>query len=380
MKDEDIKGLPITWVNTPLSYAKLTTKYNLFQQAVLLKVSEALQRQMELYYGSELKNNPDVPRPLFTEEQKRAGLPKIYVSYAELGVSASSFPKVRAEAEQCLKDMVVAGPVILKNGKPTQSLYPVFTEVHVDHSNSTCSFELNTALIDPDNRKDSVIDYTFDMSQRYVKHPDNIAIVGKVEKMPGLYFLLRDTMQSWKYKKARLTVTQIKEFLNMYKVNDDGVREPRYPKYSQFKNHVLTPALADIQRLKEIGQIDVSFTMREMYKGTRKVGDPECIIFAIDDGKQAKSEQTTINFEQPTNGTKEWQTFLGAYDGPYKDMLKDFVFKGFEKGVITLGASSLLKNVFEKSVEEGGVAEQNRMVAELQKAFGCQVGVRYEDI
>lgn len=385
MKDEDIKGLPITWVNTPLSYAKLTTKYNLFQQSVLLKVSESLQRQMELYYGSDMKNNPDVPRPLFSEEQKIMGLGKIYVSYAELGVAASSFPKVREEAQKCLRDMVVGGPIIMKNGQPTQSFFPVFTEVHVDHSNSMCSFELNTAFID-EVKKVRVIDYTFDMSQRYVKHPDNIAIVGKVEKMPGLYFLLRDRMQSWKYKKARLTVTHIKEFLNLYKVDKEtGTKEPRYPKFSQFRNHVLEPALADIQRLKDMGQIDVSFTMDIIYKGKRKVGDPECIIFSIINDKAKASrvgEQTVIDFPEPelkeVVGQKEWNQFLQAYKGIYAYMLEGLKFAGFANDTLTLQARQAFVESFKGLIKQGSEQDRAELNNALYECFGRNVKLNYQ--
>ena len=56
---------PQQYINTPFAYTKFAKNLSLLQQSVLNKVSEHLQSYISRYFGSDLKNSKDVPRPLF---------------------------------------------------------------------------------------------------------------------------------------------------------------------------------------------------------------------------------------------------------------------------------------------------------------------------
>ena len=202
---EDKKKLPQQYIRTPFAYTKLSKNLSLLQQSMLNKVSEHLQDYIRKFFGSELRNNPAIPRPLFSDAEKKNGMPIFSVSYAELGVSINNYSVASAAVNEVLA-LKLEIPGVDKNGNPAMVKYNIFTQANMssDESNGV-TFQLNTA----------VVDYVFDMSQGYVRHPADIARIGQVERMPMMYYLLYKKSESWKKREVQLTVLDIKDYLGM---------------------------------------------------------------------------------------------------------------------------------------------------------------------
>ncbi len=351
---EDKKNLPQQYIRTPFAYTKLSKNLSLLQQSMLNKVSEHLQDYIKKFFGSELRNNPAIPRPLFSDAEKENGMPIFSVSYAELGVSINNYSVASAAVNEVLA-LKLEIPGVDKNGNPAMVKYNIFTQANMssDESNGV-TFQLNTA----------VVDYVFDMSQGYVRHPADIARIGQVERMPMMYYLLFKKSESWKKREVPLSVFDIKDYLGMrskVKVEDDNdgavkgekkragrpsltteyIKEA-YPKFSQFRKLVLDTSINDINRLRHEGLLDVCISYEPVYNGKRKVGNPAFIRFNIYDTieemqkatnpeayqaslfakqEEEKKRQEPIIEDYPGKYAEEWKQFLQQYDGYFKPWL-----------------------------------------------------------
>lgn len=351
---EDKKNLPQQYIRTPFAYTKLSKNLSLLQQSMLNKVSEHLQDYIKKFFGSELRNNPAIPRPLFSDAEKENGMPIFSVSYAELGVSINNYSVASAAVNEVLA-LKLEIPGVDKNGNPAMVKYNIFTQANMssDESNGV-TFQLNTA----------VVDYVFDMSQGYVRHPADIARIGQVERMPMMYYLLFKKSESWKKREVSLTVFDIKDYLGMrskVKVedeNDGAVKGEKkragrpsltteyikeaYPKFSQFRKLVLDTSINDINRLRHEGLLDVCISYEPVYNGKRKVGNPAFIRFNIYDTieemqkatnpeayqaslfakqEEEKKRQEPIIEDYPGKYADEWNKFLAQYEGFFKPWL-----------------------------------------------------------
>ena len=219
MDSKDI--IQSNWINTPFSYTRISKNLTLLQQAVLVKVSEHLQPYIKEFFGSDLCKSKKVPRGLFSEAVKNSGILQFSISYAELGVSINNYYSAAKAVEEVLKIQVDA-PGKDENGKDAMIKYNVFTQGSMSSDNNTgVVFGLN-----PD-----VVDRVFDMSQDYVSHPDNIALIGEVERMPMIYYLLRvSSGHKWNNRIVDLTVNKIKEYLGMITWANGRVLKEAYPK------------------------------------------------------------------------------------------------------------------------------------------------------
>ena len=99
---EEEKHLPQRYISTPFAYTKFSKNLSLLQQSVLTKVSELLQSYVRHFFGSELRKDPKVPRPLFSEAEKHNGMPEFIMSYAELGVDIANYNVARAAVQEVL--------------------------------------------------------------------------------------------------------------------------------------------------------------------------------------------------------------------------------------------------------------------------------------
>ena len=99
---EKEKHLPQQYISTPFAYTKFSKNLSLLQQSVLTKVSELLQSYVRHFFGSELRKDPKVPRPLFSEAEKHNGMPEFIMSYAELGVDIANYNVARAAVQEVL--------------------------------------------------------------------------------------------------------------------------------------------------------------------------------------------------------------------------------------------------------------------------------------
>jgi hypothetical protein len=341
---EDSKKIPQQYINTPFAYTKFAKNLSLLQQSVLNKVSEHLQSYIQHYFGSDLRKSKDVPRPLFSDAEKHNGMPDFVVTYAELGVSINNYQVARAAVQEVM-DLTVDAPGVDKDGNNAIIAYHIFTKANISSEESNgVVFSLNP----------EVVDYVFDMSQGYVRHPADIARIGRVERMPMMYYYLFKKTERWKNREVHLTVVEIKEYLGMrgkkVQTNEgmrgrptkDGEIKESYPKFSKFNSFVLAKSIDDINRLKQEGLLDVCISYEPVYNGKRKVGNPAFIRFNIYDTidemqkatnpeayqaslfakqEEEKKRQEPVIEDYPGKYAEEWEQFLQQYDGYFKPWL-----------------------------------------------------------
>ena len=343
---------PQQYINTPFAYTKFAKNLSLLQQSVLNKVSEHLQSYISRYFGSDLKNSKDVPRPLFLAAEKKNGMPEFVMSYAELGVSINNYSVARAAIQEVLS-LTVDAPGKDKDGNPAIVKYNIFTKANISSSESNgVAFSLNS----------EVVDYVFDMSQGYVRHPADIARIGRVERMPMIYYYLFKKSERWKNRTVRLTVPDIKDYLGMRgkitsgnesragRPTKDGEIKEAYPKFSKFNTMVLARSVDDINRLKQDGLLDVCVSYEPIYSGKRKVGNPTYIEFTIYDTigemQQAilqRQQKQQLNLFADTQGfkpgEKEWQQLIAMLDGDIGEELRKVVFVSYDGKTVLLRAS-----------------------------------------
>ena len=347
---EETKKLPQKWINTPFAFTRLSKNLSLLQQAVLVKVSEQLQPFIKEFFGSDLAKSRKVPKSLFSEAVKNSGVTQIYISYAELGVPENNFFAVKQAMKEVL-DVKVEGPKKNEDGSMGMHMYNVFLSGETSIKNTGVVFGLNPQVIDPDKHL-YVLDYAFNMVEGYVSHPDNIALIGEVARMPMIYYILRDASgNNWKERLIQLTVSKIKKYLGMMEFSGAEIVKEAYPKFSQFKKNVLDNSIADINRLKQLGQIDVCISYEPIYNGKRKVGNPAYIEFTIYDtieqmqqalAKKQKAQEPASLFAEAGEvkpGEKEWQQFVAMLDGEIGEELRKMPFLSYDGNVILLKAS-----------------------------------------
>ena len=346
---EETKKLPQKWINTPFAFTRLSKNLSLLQQAVLVKVSEQLQPFIKEFFGSDLAKSRKVPKSLFSEAVKNSGVTQIYISYAELGVPENNFFAVKQAMKEVL-DVKVEGPKKNEDGSMGMHMYNVFLSGETSIKNTGVVFGLNPQVIDPDKHL-YVLDYAFNMVEGYVSHPDNIALIGEVARMPMIYYILRDASgNNWKERSIQLTVSKIKKYLGMMEFSGAEIVKEAYPKFSQFKKNVLDNSIADINRLKQLGQIDVCISYEPIYNGKRKVGNPAYIEFTIYDtieqmqqalARKQKAQEPASLFaeaEEVKSGEKEWQQLVAMLDGDIGEELRKVAFVSYNGKTVLLRA------------------------------------------
>ena len=348
------KHLPQQYISTPFAYTKFSKNLSLLQQTVLTKVSEHLQGYVRHFFGSDLRKAPKVPRPLFSEAEKNNGMPEFVMSYAELGVDIANYNVARAAVQEVL-NLTVDAPSEDSEGKASVKAFNIFTHANISFEGGTgVSFRLNP----------EVVDYVFDMSQGYVRHPADIARIGQIERMPMMYYYLHKKSEHWKHRVVRLTVLDIKTYLGMLGKITEGTDErsvrPRkegkekkeaYPKFSQFKKNVIETSINDINRLRKDGLLDVCVSYEPIYNGKRKVGNPAYIEFTIYDtieqmqqalARKQKAQEPASLFaeaEEVKPGEKEWQQLVAMLDGDIGEELRKVAFVSYDGKTILLRAS-----------------------------------------
>lgn len=378
------KKLPQKWINTPFAFTRLSKNLSLLQQAVLVKVSEQLQPFIKEFFGSDLARSRKVPKALFSEAVKNSGVTQIYISYAELGVPENNFFAVKQAMKEVL-DVKVEGPKKNEDGSMGMHMYNVFLSGETSIKNTGVVFGLNPQVIDPDKHL-YVLDYAFNMVEGYVSHPDNIALIGEVARMPMIYYILRDASgNNWKERTIRLTVSKIKKYLGMLEFSGAELVKEAYPKFSQFKKNVLDNSVADINRLKQLGQIDVYVSYEPIYNGKRKVGNPAFIEFTVYDTiEQMQQAKERKKHAQPTSlfteaeevkpGEKEWQMFVATLDGDVGKELRKVAFISYDGKTVLIKASREQCQKIEKCLTDDVI---KFIKNHAKKIFGKVIGWNY---
>ena len=346
------KHLPQQYISTPFAYTKFSKNLSLLQQTVLTKVSEHLQGYVRHFFGSDLRKDRKVPRPLFSEAEKSNGMPEFIMSYAELGVDIANYNVARAAVQEVL-NLTVDAPSEDSDGKASVKAFNIFSHANISFEGGTgVSFRLNP----------EVVDYVFDMSQGYVRHPADIARIGQIERMPMMYYYLHKKSEHWKHRLVRLTVLEIKTYLGMLgkitegtdersgrPLKDGKEKKEAYPKFSQFKKNVIETSINDINRLCKDGMLDVCVSYEPIYNGKRKVGNPAYIEFTIYDtieqmqqalAKKQQTQQSVSLFdEEVKQGEKEWQQLVAMLDGDIGAELRKVAFVSYYGKTVLLKAS-----------------------------------------
>lgn len=382
---ENEKKLPQKWINTPFAFTRLSRNLSLLQQAVLVKVSEQLQPFIKEFFGSDLAKSKKVPKALFSEAVKNSGVTQIYISYAELGVPENNFFAVKQAMKEVL-DVKVEGPRKNEDGSMGMHMYNVFLSGETSIKNTGVVFGLNPQVIDPDKHL-YVLDYAFNMTEGYVSHPDNIALIGEVARMPMIYYILRDASgNNWKERSIRLTVSKIKKYLGMLEFSGAELVKEAYPKFSQFKKNVLDNSIADINRLKQLGQIDVCISYEPIYNGKRKVGNPAFIEFTVYDTieqmqqtlmKKQQAQQSVSLFDEAEEikpGKKEWQQLVTMLHGEIGEDLQKFEFVSYDGKTVLIKASREQCLKIEKCLTDDVI---NYIKKCSKQVFGKVIGWKY---
>lgn len=377
---ENEKKLPQKWINTPFAFTRLSRNLSLLQQAVLVKVSEQLQPFIKEFFGSDLAKSKKVPKALFSEAVKNSGVTQIYISYAELGVPENNFFAVKQAMKEVL-DVKVEGPRKNEDGSMGMHMYNVFLSGETSIKNTGVVFGLNPQVIDPDKHL-YVLDYAFNMTEGYVSHPDNIALIGEVARMPMIYYILRDASgNNWKERSIRLTVSKIKKYLGMLEFSGAELVKEAYPKFSQFKKNVLDNSIADINRLKQLGQIDVCISYEPIYNGKRKVGNPAFIEFTVYDTieqmqqtltKKQQAQQSVSLFDEAEvikPGEKEWQQLVTMLHGEIGEELQKVEFVSYDGKTVLIKASRAQCQKIEKCLTDDVI----NYIKKCSKQVFCKV-------
>lgn len=384
---EEEKHLPQRYISTPFAYTKFSKNLSLLQQSVLTKVSELLQSYVRHFFGSELRKDPKVPRPLFSEAEKHNGMPEFIMSYAELGVDIANYNVARAAVQEVL-NLTVDAPSEDGDGKASIKAFNIFTHANISFEGGTgVSFRLNP----------EVVDYVFDMSQGYVRHPADIARIGQIERMPMMYYYLHKKSEHWKYRVINLKVLEIKTYLGMLgkitegtdersgrPLKDGKEKKEAYPKFSQFKKNVIETSINDINRLCKDGMLDVCVSYKPIYNGKRKVGNPAYIEFTIYDTieqmqqafakKQEIQRLTSLFVDEAKSGEKEWQQFVAMLDGDIGAELRKVAFVSYDGKKILIKATSEQRQRIENCLTDAVVARNRDL---LKQVFGKSVTWRY---
>lgn len=418
--DKDKSLQKSDYINTPFAYTRLSKNMSLLQQDILIKVSNQLQKYVQEYYGSELKNSKEIPRPLFSEAVKNNGLPVFRISFSEMGITPNNYPQVQSAVNEIL-ELKVSHPGLDADGKPSILTDNIFVRsaVPMDEGSSCAYFKFNQDFVD----------YVCDMTQGYISHPVDIARISNVEKMPMIYYLLRHESQNWKTKQVKLTVFSIKDYLGFVtrelRQDEQGQKNfvtthISYPKFSKFKEKVLIPSMEDVMRLFKDNHIDVVIKYDPKYPGNRTIGDPEYILFTILSGKEAKDyikeyeaekanpkpkavkaeakvsdiavpkkrgrprktplpSELSLDFDQPVvveglimgDRAEDWKNLVAEYgDGPLKELLSLATYEGTIDGAFSIKAHNY--------PAQGVLVQSDDKLRELLKKYNPDAFVKWK--
>ena len=331
---DDNKQIIKKYINTPFAYAKAQKGLTLLQQNIMVKVIEHLQVYIGKYFKNPaLKGSNEDPKPVMTRED-RDNLPPVRIELSELGVSSSSYSRVREALKEVL-NVQIEKNTFNDEGKPVKRLIQIFSKIDTPVTDK--GTQVRMKLGDDDELTDVQVDRIrgyveiylntdmvfemFDMNLGYVSHPKDIARIGRVDNMPLMYYLVRHKMKNFDLSKAKITPFEIRDYLGLIKRDADGkVTDVRYPRYSMFKSRIIKTALDDIKRVCDAGQIDFYFDINEVRPRGKKTGEPSYIEFVkVAEKKKAKQEH------RKASEKRLCKTLCGLYPTLDKERLKAFI-------------------------------------------------------
>ena len=296
----------------------------------------------------------------------------------------------RAAVQEVL-NLTVDAPSEDEEGKASVKAFNIFTHANISFEGGTgVSFRLNP----------EVVDYVFDMSQGYVRHPADIARIGQIERMPMMYYYLHKKSEHWKYRVVNLKVLEIKTYLGMIgkitegtdersgrPLKDGKEKKEAYPKFSQFKKNVIETSINDINRLCKDGMLDVCVSYEPIYNGKRKVGNPASIEFTIYDtieqmqqaiAKKQQAQEPASLFSEAEEvfkpGEKDWQMFVATLHGDVGKELRKVEFVSYDGKTVLIKASREQCQKIEKYLTDDVI---RYIKNHAKKIFGKVIGWNY---
>ena len=355
---EDNKQIIKKYINTPFAYARAQKGLTLLQQNIMVKVVEHLQVYIGKYFKNPaLQSSNEDPKPMMTRED-RDNLPPVRIELSELGVSSSSYSRVREALKEVL-NVQIEKNTFDDEGKPVKRLIQIFSKIDTPVTDK--GTQVRMKLGEGDELTDVQVDRTrgyidiylntdmvfemFDMNLGYVSHPEDIARIGKVDNMPLIYYLVRHKMNNFKYSKAEITPFEIRDYLGLVKRDADGnVTDIKYPRYSMLKTRIIKTALDDIKRVCDAGQIDFYFDIKKEVRPRGKTrGEPSYIEFVkVAEKKKAKQDyrkssekrlcKTLCDIYPTIDEKRLMATFKTVPEDLWNDF-KTYAYNGVQKAV-----------------------------------------------
>ena len=354
---DDNKQIIKKYINTPFAYARAQKGLTLLQQNIMVKVIEHLQVYIGKYFKNPaLQGSKEDPKPMMTRED-RDNLPPVRIELSELGVSSSSYSRVREALKEVL-NVQIEKNTFDDEGRPVKRLIQIFSKIDTPVTDK--GTQVRMKLGDDDELTDVQVDRTrgyvdvylntdmvfemFDMKLGYVSHPKDIARIGKVDNMPLMYYLVRHKMKNFELSKVEITPFEIRDYLGLIKRDADGnVTDVKYPRYSMFKSRIIKTALDDIKRVCDAGQIDFYFDIKEVRPRGKQTGEPSYIEFIkVAEKKKAKQDYRkasekrlckTLRELYPTLDEERLKAFVsGVQEGLWNDF-KTYAYNGIPKAV-----------------------------------------------
>lgn len=354
---DDNKQIIKKYINTPFAYARAQKGLTLLQQNIMVKVIEHLQVYIGKYFKNPaLKGSKEDPKPMMTRED-RDNLPPVRIELSELGVSSSSYSRVREALKEVL-NVQIEKNTFDDEGRPVKRLIQIFSKIDTPVTDK--GTQVRMKLGDDDELTDVQVDRTrgyvdiylntdvvfemFDMNLGYVSHPKDIARIGKVDNMPLMYYLVRHKMKNFDMSKAEITPFEIRDYLGLIKRDADGnVTDVKYPRYSMFKSRIIKTALDDIKRVCDAGQIDFYFDIKEVRPRGKQTGEPSYIEFVkVAEKKKAKQEHRKASEKRlcktlcglyPTLDKERLKAFISEIPEDLWDDFKTYAYNGVPKAV-----------------------------------------------
>lgn len=355
---DENKQLAPKYINTPFAYTRTQKGLTLLQQHIMVRVSAHLQGYIKQFFQSrELMNSDEHPKPIMTKQDLEA-LPPVRVDLSEMGISSSTYSRVR-EALKKVLSVTLETDAFAEDGRPVKRVMFLFSEFVIPTTDNGTTVKMKVGdsddltdvqvdrmrgYVDIYLNKDAVFSM-FDMNQGYVTHPENIARIGKVDSMPLIYYLVRHKMNNFKLSKAKITPDEIRDYLGMIKRDpiDGKITKVQYPQYSRLREKVVRVALDDIKRVYEAGQIDFYFDIKEVRPHGKKIGEPSYIEFRKVGVNQKDEAKHRINSEKRLCKTlielypmlEESKVKKAMEDVPDNlwDTFKDYAYNGLPKAV-----------------------------------------------
>ena len=284
------------WINTPIIYSELNGDFTTLQQDVLNMISGRLQDYVKKFLDEHRYASPETPKPIFTKEEMQNSLKDIRIPLRDLNIGDQNYVRVNT-ALDALRKIFVRSPVFEEGTgqRVAMTWFPIFEAITVPQSAIDEEIEIkdNPELIqrrkgyisvDINHR---VAAYVFDMSSGYFNHLERIAYFCNSAHTSRIYMRLMAELSKGHLRPV-IPYLELRRFLGMEVIDgpDEIVREQEqkkrpYPKFAQFRQRVLDVAMADMQRLKEKAQVEITFTYEPIYKGRAQRGNPDAIRFIV---------------------------------------------------------------------------------------------------